>query len=561
MGSFTLAFLAFLPILVVFVLMVGLRWPSTKAMPIAWVIASGVALFTWQMDTVFWAAASIKGALVAIKILIIVFGAILVLQTLKTSGAVQTIKSGFYSITPDRRIQAIIIAWLFGAFLEGAAGFGTPAAIAAPLLVSLGFPPLGAVMVALISNSTPVTFGAVGTPIIIGFGEIFNIPKVEGMLASSGLTVDAFIQKTTVFAAGYHAVAGTFIPLILVMFLTKFFGKKSFVEGLKVWKFAIFAGLSMTVPYFLTAYFLGSEFPSLMGGLVGLFIVITAAKKGFLLNDIEVWDFPPREEWGADWVGDEEPDTNMDEGRHSLLVAWTPYILIASILVLTRLGQLPFKGMLTQFKLAIPSILGTNLGYSIKPLYLPGTIPFILVAVLSIFILKMKGEQVAEAWGGTFQRIKAPTIALIFAVGLVQVMINSGHTTGGPGGSMLMAMAEFVSNITGGFYPLFATLIGTLGAYIAGSNTVSDMLFGMFQYDAATALELPHMVIVGLQAVGGAVGNMVSVHNVVAASATVGIVGMEGIIMRRNLIPVFYYCLVTGVMGLLFSYVIFPGVF
>jgi len=560
MGSATLAFLAFLPILTVFTLMVGFRWPSTKAMPIAWIVTSVVAMFVWKMDTVFWAAASIQGALIAFKILIIVFGAILVLQTLKASGAIQTIKSGFYSITPDRRIQAIIVAWLFGSFLEGAAGFGTPAAIAAPLLVSLGFPPLAAVMVALISNSTPVTFGAVGTPIIIGFGEIFNIDKVVNMLPA-GMNVEAFIDQTTTFAAGYHAVAGTLIPLFLVAFLTKFFGKnKSFVEGLKVWKFAIFAGLAMTIPYFLTAYTLGSEFPSLMGGLVGLFIVVMAAKNGFLMPE-EKWDFPPREDWASDWVGEEEPDTDMSEGRHSLLTAWTPYILIAFLLVITRLTQLPFKAMLNKFTLSIPSILGTDLGYSIAPLYLPGTIPFILVAVLSIFILKMKGEQISEAWSETFSRMTAPTIALIFAVGLVRIMINSGATTGGPEGSMLMAMAQFVSDITGGLYPLFATMIGVLGAFIAGSNTVSDMLFGMFQYDAATTLQLPHTVIVGLQAVGGAVGNMICVHNVVAASATVGLVGMEGIIMRRNLIPVLYYSLVTGLMGLFFSYVMFPGVF
>jgi len=540
--------------------MVGFRWPSTKAMPIAWIVTSVVAMFVWKMDTVFWAAASIQGALIAFKILIIVFGAILVLQTLKASGAIQTIKSGFYSITPDRRIQAIIVAWLFGSFLEGAAGFGTPAAIAAPLLVSLGFPPLAAVMVALISNSTPVTFGAVGTPIIIGFGEIFNIDKVVNMLPA-GMNVEAFIDQTTTFAAGYHAVAGTLIPLFLVAFLTKFFGKKkSFAEGLKVWKFAIFAGLAMTIPYFLTAYTLGSEFPSLMGGLVGLFIVVMAAKNGFLMPE-EKWDFPPREDWASDWVGEEEPDTDMSEGHHSLLTAWTPYILIAFLLVITRLTQLPFKAMLNKFTLSIPSILGTDLGYSIAPLYLPGTIPFILVAVLSIFILKMKGEQISEAWSETFSRMTAPTIALIFAVGLVRIMINSGATTGGPEGSMLMAMAQFVSDITGGLYPLFATMIGVLGAFIAGSNTVSDMLFGMFQYDAATTLQLPHTVIVGLQAVGGAVGNMICVHNVVAASATVGLVGMEGIIMRRNLIPVLYYSLVTGLMGLFFSYVIFPGAF
>src|SRR5699024_10851641 len=140
-----LSLVAFAPILVVFVLMVGLKWPSTKAMPLAWIVAVVIGAMVWRMDFRWLAAASINGLLVALKIFIIVLGAIMLLQILKESGAMAAINNGFNNITGDRRIQAIIIAWLFGAFLEGAAGFGTPAAIAAPLLLGMGFPPLAAV--------------------------------------------------------------------------------------------------------------------------------------------------------------------------------------------------------------------------------------------------------------------------------------------------------------------------------------------------------------------------------------------------------------------------------
>ncbi len=564
-----LAFLAFVPILTVFILMVGLRWPSTKALPIAWAVGSVLAIFVWKMDALMWMASSVQGALVAFKILIIVFGAILVLQTLKASGAINTIKAGFHSISDDRRIQAIIICWLFGAFLEGAAGFGTPAAIAAPLLLSLGFPPLAAVMSALLCNNAAVTFGAVGTPIWLGLGEVFDIPKVHQAVEAAGIAnVDTFIQNhVTTFAAGYHAIIGTFVPLLMVAMLTKFFGeKKSFKEGLKVWKFAIFAGLSMTVPYFLVAATLGSEFPTLIGALVGLFIVIKAAQKGFLIPE-ETWDFPDRENWLDDWVGEEEPgdmDTvSMESTKHSLLQAWTPYILISAILVLTRLKNLPIKGWVTSWEITIPNIFGVSgIGWSMKPLYLPGTVPFILVAVLSIWILNMKSEEVSKAWGETISRMSSPAIALVFAVGLVKVMTNTAQITGGiEEGSMLLVMAKFVAGITGGIYPLFASLVGALGAFIAGSNTVSDMLFGMFQFNMADTLGVSHGAVVGLQAVGGAIGNMTCIHNVVAACATVGIVGKEGIIIRRNIIPMVAYALLSGILGLLAVYVVFPTVF
>ncbi|HMA86347.1 MAG TPA: L-lactate permease, partial [Desulfosalsimonadaceae bacterium] len=163
-----LAGFAFLPILVALILMVGFRWPATRAMPVAWLVAALTAVFVWQMDVVVVAASTLQGFGSAITVLLIVFGALLILYTLSESGGMETINHGFHGISTDRRVQVIIIALIFEAFLEGAAGFGTPAAIAAPLLLSLGFPALAAVLVALILNTVPVTFGAVGTPVWFG---------------------------------------------------------------------------------------------------------------------------------------------------------------------------------------------------------------------------------------------------------------------------------------------------------------------------------------------------------------------------------------------------------
>jgi len=162
------ALLAILPILSAGVLMVGFRWPAKRAMPISFVMAVIIALAFWQVALVHVIASTIQGLFLTLDLLFIVFGAILLLNTLKHSGAIASIRTGIANISPDRRIQVVLIAWLFGSFIEGSSGFGTPAAICAPLMVALGFPALAAVMIGMMIQSTPVTFGAVGTPIIVG---------------------------------------------------------------------------------------------------------------------------------------------------------------------------------------------------------------------------------------------------------------------------------------------------------------------------------------------------------------------------------------------------------
>ena len=277
----TYALVAALPIVAVMVFLVLLRWPAVKAMPVAYLITLVLALTIWQVPLLQVLAATIRGTIIAGTLLWIIFGAIVLLFTLRESGALESIRQGFFGVSKDRRVQAILVAWLFGAFIEGAAGFGTPAAVAAPLLLALGFPALAAVMVALIIQSTPVTFGAVGTPILVGMGQSLNVPEVENALAQAGLSYTDFIYQIGVFAALPHAIVGTFVPLIMVAMMTRFFGaRKSFREGLAAWKFALFAGLAFTVPYLTVAVLLGPEFPTIVGSLLGMAIVVSAAKKG-----------------------------------------------------------------------------------------------------------------------------------------------------------------------------------------------------------------------------------------------------------------------------------------
>ncbi len=559
-----LALIALAPIALALILMVGLRWPATKAMPLAWLVTAIAGVYVWKMDIGFVLASTLAGFGGAVNVLIIVFGAILILYTLRDSGGMETINHGFHGISRDRRIQVIIIGTVFAAFLEGAAGFGTPAAIAAPLLLSLGFPALAAAMVCLVLNSFPVTFGAVGTPVWFGLKNLK--PTIDAAIAAGQAgdisSFDVFLKIIGQWSVLLHLPMIFILPLFVNMMLTRFFGeKKSWTEGLGAWKFSLFASACFAIPYTATAFFFGVEFPSLIGGLIGTALVVTAAKKGFLLPKT-VWDFGPQSTWDKDWTGEIATAENCEFKAHmSQFRAWLPYILIGAILVLTRIKDLPLNAWLKSISISIPHIMGfESVNYSMQPLYLPGTIPFMLVAILTIFIHKMPGDKVAAAWSDSIKGMKNPTIALFFAVALVEIFKQSAkNTIGIP--SMPLSMAQTAAALTGNTWPMFASFVGALGSFITGSNTVSDLLFAEFQYATASQLGISHQIIVALQAVGGAMGNMVCIHNIVAASATVGLAGMEGLLIRRNSLPLLVYGLIAGALGSIFVYVLYPGIF
>jgi len=543
------ALLAILPILVAAILLVGFRLPARVAMPVVYVLAVLIGGLAWMMPLPQIVAASIQGLFIAFEILFIIFAAILLLNILKHSGAIAAIRSGFTSITPDRRIQVVIVCWLFGSFIEGASGFGTPAAIAAPLLVALGFPALAAVMLGMMVQSTPVTFGAVGTPILVGVRGGLDSADVTQQLASAGIEFSEYLQVITAHVVLLHAIVGTVMPLFMIMMMTRFFGEnRSWTEGLSVWPFALFGGVAFTVPYYFTGILLGPAFPSLLGGLIGLAIVTTAARKRFLVPN-DQWDFAPRTTWPSDWMGRLEMRLETPENAMSPVRAWLPYLLVAVLLVLTRLPQLPFGSILRSVVFRWEEILGTSVTASTTPLYLPATM-LLVAATATFFLHRMHARQFLAAISESTRTLLGAGFVLIFAVPMVRIYINS-DVNALEIQSMPIAMAEWVSMNVGAVWPFFAPFIGALGAFIAGSNTVSNLMFSLFQHGVATALGVSAAMIVALQAVGAAAGNMIAIHNVVAASATVGLLGQEGATLRRTVLPTLYYLVATGLLGLI----------
>ena len=551
------ALIAFIPIILTIVLMVGFNWPAKRALPLAWFVAVIIGVTLWKMPILSFDGKSavgqtILGFLSAFETLVIIFGAILIMNTLSQSGAMAAINGMFKGITPDARLQAIIIGFIFGAFIEGAAGFGTPAALAAPLLISVGFPPLCAAMVALIYNSVPVCFGAVGTPTNMAF------TTVKDAVAAQGGDLDAWKMALTFWSALPLAIGCAVILTIGVGFVCKFYGKdKKFSDVFPVIPYILFVTITFDIFYLLIAAFIGPELVSLLAAIITLLIVLVTTKNGFLVPK-EVWTFDKKENWDKTWLATTKvPEPKLSD--MSLIKAWTPYFIIAGILVLTRVAQkfeadgAGFFSKMKGFTIGTGEsgiVFGGNWNWAI--LWNPGVV-FIIVALLTIPLHGMTNENVKTAWKGALNQVKGAAIALLFGVAMVNIFrFTSMPADKIPAGvaegvsySMLYSMAKGLADIAGSAYLIIAPFIGVLGAYMSGSNTVSNTLFSSLQFTTAGLVGLPYVLVVALQNNGGAIGNMVCVNNVVSACATTGTNGNEGKIIRTNVIPCACFCIIV----------------
>ena len=510
--------LALLPFLLIFVLIVLLRWSALKTMPLVWFITAIITLFVWRINLNLLGASFIKGTFIALEIMLIIFGAVWIIEILKKKHQIKFLQNLLSGISEDIRIQALIITFLFGSLIEGVAGFGTPAALTAPLLVSLGFFPLTAVVISLIANSTAVSFGAAGTPILLGLGGLGFEPLI--------------LKEITRNVALFHSIASIIIPLAIVYFVIKYSknhqkinNKKAFIETIP---FAIVVWLSFVIPYFLTAWFIGPELPSIIGGLTGLVIVSFAAHYK-ILTPKNIMTFN----------NSKKPKLNLKKGILSII----PYILIILFLTLSRV-ILPIKENLIKLSLDINNIFATPISHNFLYLFTP-SFYFIITGIICLFIYKATFKESKDTLKNTFEKIKYPTIALIFTLALVQLFIISGENIE----SMPLLLAQATSSLLNKFFVFLSPFIGLFGSFIAGSNTVSNLLFGSFQAETARTLGISIITLLSLQVIGGAVGNMIALHNVLAASATVNLKNQEGNIIRKTIVVSLLYGTIIAVIG------------
>ncbi len=501
-GLMAAILLALSPVILIVAILLLFRKPLLIAAPITFAFTLLLTYFVWQMQPAYILGSTLKGILIGMDIALIIFGAIFFLEFIEKTRLLSAIEYYLAKLSPDKRIQAIIIAWLFGSFIEGSAGFGTPAAIVAPFLVGIGFSPLLAVIIALIGNSTSVVFGAVGTPIRIGLA---GLPS----------------ENVAVAAASINLFLGAIVPVMILSAVVLLSKKKSWRAILECLPFAVYAGFAFTLPYYLLARF-GQEFPSLLGSLIGLALVSITTRYGFLI---------PKQVWH---LGRER---KLKKPKVPFWKAVLPYAVLSLFLVIGKfvLGSFsfPLNGSLTHsFNLFNPGIL------------------FILTVLLVDIAYAAHAKVVKLAAVKAGKILLKPFVVIFFITAFVQLMIHSGNNISGM--ESMIAIIASIANTT--LLPLLAPFIGGFGAFMAGSTTVSTLLFGKFQYLAAQGLGMDTAKILALQLIGASAGNMISLSNIVAAQATVGLHHQEEKILKVNIIPSLIYILLAGVVGLILIY-------
>jgi lactate permease len=484
--------LAALPLALILGGMVWLRRPAAEAGAVGLAVAAVLAVFAFDLAGAAPGGLGPAAAGTALEalhstmvILWIILPALALYEFQNRTGAILRIRDALSGLTADRRAQAILIAWFFGLFIEGAAGFGTPVALAAPLLVGLGYDPVRAVVLALLGHAAGVSFGAVGTP---------TLAQVE----LSGLDPAALAGRVALV----HALLGPGLLLAMVKLADD--GPLTRADL----ALSAVAAAAFLLPALAIAALVGPEVPSLGGALVGAVVFVLFLRRR-----------------GAGTV----PDLRR------LLPDLAPYLAILALVLATRLVA-PLADALRA--VALDWTLAGGFTGRFEPLYHPGTLLFLGLGAGAF--LTGRACFLAPALRAAIVRLLAVAAALGVMLALSRVMVRSG---------MIDTLAETAA-LTGPAWPVLAPAVGVLGTFITGSATASNILFTDFQLSAAGTLGLPPLAMTAAQGVGSAVGNIVAPHNIIAGSATVGLVGREGDILRRTALACLLYLLAAGLFTL-----------
>ncbi len=503
-----------IPILGPLVFLVLLRKSAKVGMSLSMVLIIVFGLLVWKIDlTVIFASIGV-GIHKAITIMYILFGAITLVNTLKNTKAIKRINNGFLAVSSDKRVLVILIAFLFGGLIEGASGFGTPATITGPLMVAIGINPFTAAVIALVSDSVPVSFGAVGTPITKG---------LEGMVNAS---IPNYITFIDLFS-------GVFIPLIIVALYVNISGKyqgkrmKAIVEMIP---FSILIGVLYTLTAFGVTRFIGYEFTSIITPIVVMLVTILLARNKILL---------PKKV--------ESPTENINE--MSLLRAWSPYIIVVVLLLLTRTVPFIKESLLNFTWLNLNGVLGTDISSRFEILYSPGSV-LIIAAIIASYVQGGGFKDYKKAVIDSKDVLINALLALVPTLIMVTIFINSSENSL-DGIGMTSFLALKLATLFGESWIVGSPILGALGSFVSGSATVSTLTFGNVQSIVATELGLNVNLVLATQVLGAAIGNMICVHNVVAASSVVGLENQEGNIIRKTIVPAMIYLILVIIVGLI----------
>ncbi len=485
-------------------------------------IAITIAMTVYKMPIALALASALNGALYGLlPICWIIISAVFLFNLTVKSGQFEIIKNFMASITPDRRLQALLIAFSFGAFLEGAAGFGAPVAISAAMLVGLGFNPLYAAALCLIANTAPVAFGSVGTPIIMA-SRISELPE---------MAISQMVGRTL-------PILSVVVPFYLVVLMSGWKRSKEVLPAI------IVSGVSFAFFQWFAANYLGPLLPDVMAGILSIFC---------LMLFLRYWK-PP-----TIWRFAEEPAQTADSSlRYSpgqVMRAWAPFIIMTAFII--TWGLEPVKAALNHLAVVrfdVPGLKDAIIKpdgdvlaikpYELNYLSAPGT-AVLLAAIMSVPFIGMRYKDAGAVFLSTLRQLALPVITITAVVGFAFVANYSGMSI-----TMATALAA-----TGALFPFFSPVLGWLGVVLTGSDTSSNALFSKLQATAAHTLGVDPVVTVAANASGGVTGKMISPQSIAIGAAAVGLVGKEAELFRFTLKHSFIMLTMICLLTLMQAYV------
>jgi lactate permease len=533
---------ALIPIVTLFVLLGGLRLAAHIAALVALGLAILVAIIVYEVPVDQTLLSASEGAVFGLfPIMWIVWTAIWIYNMTEATGHFAVLRRAFSGISNDQRIQAVIIAFCFGALLEALAGFGTPVAITAVMLVAVGFQPMKAAAVALVANTAPVAFGAIAIPIVTLSG-LTDIPKED---------LGAMVGRQTPFLA-------LIVPLILVGMVDGWRGVRA------VWPAAVAGGFTFAVAQFVCSNYVSVELTDIVASLLSAGAIIATLRVWQPADPLlgETGGAGPRPAIAgaatADARHEEEirrRDDDHADSKKDIWEAFAPYIIIIAVFSIAQIG--PIKTFLADLTQSFdwpgldivnadgeaPSSVTFNFNYANAA----GTLLFIS-GLLTMLVLRVSPGRAVKVFGKTLNQMKLATITVMSVLALAYVMNQSAQT---------LTIGNWLAG-AGGVLAFFSSIIGWLGVAVTGSDTSSNSLFGVLQQEAAIKAGIDPLLLTAGNSSGGVLGKMVSPQNLAIGAAAVGLAGREGDLFRKvlgwSLLMLLFMCILvylqsTSVLG------------
>ena len=497
MNDYMLFAIAMIPVLWLIVSLGVLKMPAHKTCSFTVILTLAIAIICWRMKFIDGITATVEGMAIALwPILLVIVAALFTYNLAVETKTMDVIKKMLSSITTDKRIQVLILAWGFGGFLEAVAGYGTAVAIPASILASLGFNPLFAAVICLLANTVPTAFGALGIP-------------VTTLATVTGLEVVHLSYVTSIQLAGFIVL----IPFLLVILTEKSIKALKGVVGI-----TLVSGMTFAVPQIFIAKYLGADLPALVASICSMACTILMAKA----------------------MNKEKVETKEDKiGLKEGVLAWLPYILLCGLILIASPLVPSINSLLAKASSNIHIYTGDATSTTaFSWINTPGMMILIATFIAGL-IQKLKFTYMLDVLKRTVIQLKTSFITIMSIVAISKIMSHSGMTS---------SISFGLCAITGSFYPLIAPLLGAIGTFVTGSDTSANILFGALQTEAAKSLSIDPYWIAAANTAGATAGKMISPQSIAIATSATGLIGSEGKILSTTVKYCLGYVIILGLI-------------